>query len=140
MIALFWSTHFIFTLDAFLIEVRTYREHHYISKYLSQHEKNSLWWIGATDSLPKAPKEGSFVWLTDQLEIKPFTDDYNLENQTINFQASNDNQISLWGPGQPDNWPNQVTFSKMHYAVNVILSKNNMILRQCKIWDTALFF
>ena len=102
------------TLDSFLIEVRTFQEHHYISKYLSQHEKNTIWWIGATDSSPMAPKEGSFVWLTDQLEIKPFTGNNNLENQTINFQASKDNTVSLWGPGQPDNWPNQVR--SLHYA------------------------
>ena len=50
--------------------------------------------------------------MTDQLEIKPFSGTYYLANQTINSKVSKDTKISLWGPGQPDNWPNQVTLSK----------------------------
>ena len=109
-----------FTLDSFLIEIRTFQEHQYINKHLSQYKKNTLWWIGATDSSPKAPKEGLFVWMTDQLEIKPFSENHNLKNETIDLQVSKDNTISLWGPGQPDNWPNQVTLLKIDSAVNVI--------------------
>ena len=96
-----------FTLDSFLIEIRTFQEHQYINKHLSQYKKNTLWWIGTTDSSPKAPKEGLFVWMTDQLEIKPFSGKSTLD-QTIDIQVSQVKSISLWGPGQPDNWPNQV--------------------------------
>ena len=98
----------MFLIDSILLEIRTLQEHYYITKYLSQCKHNSLWWIGATDATPEAPNEGVFVWMSDKSEIKHLNKGISYENQEFDFNVSNENIISLWGPGQPDNWPNQV--------------------------------
>ena len=93
---------------SFLVEVRSFQEHYHVSNYLSRHGSNMLWWIGATDSPPEASEEGKFVWLSDKLEIKSFSVNHNIDNRTLDYHDSKTKRISLWGPGQPDNWPNQV--------------------------------
>ena len=69
---------------------------------------HNLWWIGATDALPIAPKEGEFVWLTDNAYVDHIYDHFVVKPLFDYSNESQDRYVTFWGPGQPDNWPNQV--------------------------------
>ena len=90
------------------MEVRLLKQQLEITKYLSTLRPHNLWWIGATDPPPISPKEGEFVWLTDNAYV-----DHINNHPVVNphFDYSNESQdiyVTFWGPGQPDNCPNQV--------------------------------
>ena len=91
-----------------MAEVRTLEHHQFISNYLKNYNNGSLWWIGATDAKPESPEEGTFVWLTDRSEVNPYFEIESNQSKSSLSKYSDITKTSLWGPGQPDNWPNQV--------------------------------
>ena len=66
------------------------------------------WWIGATDQAPVSPAERVFVWMSSGTLIP--TSSITDSHMSAEYSALNDADasFSMWGVGQPDNWPNQV--------------------------------
>ena len=95
--------------------MRILEEHIVITDHLSKLEFNSLWWIGATDASPISPEEGKFVWITTRMDITSQLDWKFAKPKSNRLHYSYNSSSSLWGPGQPDNWPNQVIFFICHY-------------------------
>ena len=90
------------------MEVRSLKQHLEITKYLTTLQSHNLWWVGATDALPIASKEGEFVWLTDNAYVDHIYDHFVVKPLFDYSNESQDRYVTFWGPGQPDNWPNQV--------------------------------
>ena len=85
-------------------------EHIAITDHLSKLGFNSLWWIGATDASPISPEEGKFVWITTRMDVNSQLELKFEKSQTNLLEYSYNSSLNLWGPGQPDNWPNQVMY------------------------------
>ena len=95
-------------IGSHLAEVRLLKQHLEITKYLSSLRPHNEWWIGATDASPIAPKEGEFVWLTDNAYVDHIGNHLVVKPPFDYSNESHDRHVTFWGPGQPDNWPNQV--------------------------------
>ena len=118
---------YLYQLDSYLVEVRTLEQHIAITNYLSTLTLKSLWWIGATDASPKAPKEGKFVWMTDSLEINATFDKNVTKSHKISTKNLTDTFFTVWGPGQPDNWPNQVNPRYISIAIRIGINANQLM-------------
>ena len=83
-----------------------------VSRHLSAlFERDAIWWIGATDGLLESTSEGTFVWLTDNSPINStFHRLYPKGSKKAYGHKRENSSLTLWGQGQPDNWPNQVIY------------------------------
>ena len=104
----FYYLFYFVKIGSHLVEVRLLKQHLEITKYLSTLRPHNLWWIGATDASPIASKEGEFVWLTDNAYVDHIGNHLVVKPPFDYSNESHDRLVTFWGPGQPDNWPNQV--------------------------------